>query len=101
MRINFHEKNIPVPEHDYYGPLPGYLWRKRYQFCWPVVDAEVEGDKAVITLVNDYGSEDLTATLIRENDTTYVFRHKHGSALKMPNNGKWQKMPKTLIFVKR
>jgi hypothetical protein len=45
-------------------------------------------------MINDYGSEDLTATLTAENDSLYVLKQIDGSTLKVPNNGKWQKLPK-------
>ena len=47
-------------------------------------------------MINDYGSEDLTATLTAENDSVYVLKQIEGSTLKIPNNGKWLKLPKTL-----
>ncbi len=52
-------------------------------------------------LINDTGSEDLTATLTVKNDTTYVLRQMKGSTLKVPNKGKWQKLPTEVTFIKR
>jgi len=98
MHINFHRQDVAVPGQELYGLLPGYLGKDRYSFCWPIIAAEVKGKKAVITMVNDYGSEDLTATLTQEDDTTYVLKQQSGSPLKMPDNGKWQKLPKTITF---
>jgi len=100
LKINLYDQDITIPGQEFYGPLPGYLGKNRYTSCWPVVKADVEEQKAILTLVNDYGSEDLTATLTRENDTLYVFRQKDGSPLKMPEKGKWQKLPRVLEFVK-
>ncbi len=101
MRIDFHQQDIRIPGEDFYGALPGYLGKERYTFCWPIVSAKVEQRLAKITLVNDYGSEDLTATLTQQDDTTFVLKQEDGSALKMPNNGKWQKLPKVLKFIKK
>lgn len=101
MRINFHQQDIVIPGEDLFGPLPGYLGKDRYTFCWPIVSAKINQNKATITLINDYGSEDLTATLTQKDDTTYVLKQEDGSALKMPNDGKWQKLPKTLTFIKK
>lgn len=101
LKINLYDQDIIIPSQELYGPLPGYMGKNRYTFCWPIVNATVEEQKATLTLVNDYGSEDLTATLTRENDTVYVFRQKNGSALKMPESGKWQKLPRVITFVKR
>ena len=52
-------------------------------------------------LINDYGSEDLTATLTRKNDSIYVLKQESGSTIKVPNKGKWQKLPKTLEFKRK
>ena len=96
LRINFYQENISVPGQDLYGKLPGYLSKQHNSFCWLITSAQVDGNKATIQMINDYGSEDLTATLTAENDSIYVLKQIEGSTLKVPNNGKWQKLPKTL-----
>ena len=96
LRIDFYQDNISVPGQDLYGKLPGYLAKQHNSFCWLITSAEVEGNKAKLQMINDYGSEDLTATLTAENDSVYVLKQIEGSTLKIPNNGKWQKLPKTL-----
>ena len=71
--------------------------KRHNSFYWVITSATVDDERhAKIALINDYGSEDLTATLTRKNDSIYVLRQESGSALKMPKNGKWQKLPKTL-----
>ena len=94
LRINFYDQNISVPGQDLYGKLPGYLSKQHNSFCWLITSAEVDGNTATIQMINDYGSEDLTATLTAENDSLYVLKQIDGSTLKVPNNGKWQKLPK-------
>ena len=101
MNIDFHDNNISIPGQELYGLLPGYLGRHRYNFYWPVVKADVKKNKATLTMVNDYGSEDLAAQLIQLDDSTYELKQLNGSALKVPNKGKWQKLPKTLLFKRR
>lgn len=102
MKINFYDKNIIIPGQEYYGQLAGYLGKVNNPFCWVVVDAELQnGHKARLTLINDYGSEDLTATLERKNDSVYVLRQGAGSALKVPRNGKWFKLPKVVEFIRK
>ena len=96
LRIDFYQKSISVPGQDLYGKLPGYLSKQHNSFCWLITSAEVEGNKATLQMINDYGSEDLTATLTAESDSVYVLKQIEGSTLKIPNNGKWQKLPKTL-----
>ncbi len=101
LRINLYEQNIEVPGQELYGQLPGYLGKQRNSFCWVITSAEVKGKEATLQLINDYGSEDLTATLTQKNDSVFVLRQGKGSALKVPKNGKWQKLPKTLEFKRR
>lgn len=101
MRINFYEQDIVISWQDIYGPLPGFLSKNDYNYCWMITDVKVSGRKAELEMVNDYGSDDLTATLTLENDSLYVLRQKKGAALKVPNKGKWQKLPGTLSFKKR
>jgi hypothetical protein len=67
LRINFYDQNIKIPGQELYGDLPGYLGRKNHSFCWVMVSAKIESeDKATMTLINDFGSEDLTALLKSE-----------------------------------
>ena len=103
LRIDLYRQNITVPGQDLYGELPGYLWKQNNSFCWLITSAEVDdsGKTATLQLINDYGSADLTATLKAENDSVYVLKQIEGSTLKVPNNGKWQKLPKTLEFRRR
>ncbi|MBQ8154113.1 MAG: hypothetical protein IJ069_10650 [Prevotella sp.] len=102
LRINFYDKNMKIPGQELYGELPGYLGRKRHSFCWVMVEAEIENEKkASMTMINDFGSEDLKASLTRKNDSIYIFKQEKGSTVKIPKNGKWQKLPKTLEFKKR
>ena len=96
LKIDFYQESISVPGQDLYGKLPGYLSKQHNSFCWLITSAEVEGNKATLQMINDYGSEDLTATLTAESDSVYVLKQIEGSTLKIPNNGKWQKLPKTL-----
>ena len=96
LRIDFYQDNISVPGQDLYGKLPGFLSKQHNSFCWLITSAEVEGNKATLQMINDYGSEDLTATLTAESDSVYILKQIEGSTLKVPNNGKWQKLPKSL-----
>ena len=99
LKINFYDEDIKVPGQELYGTLPGYLGKKNNSFCWVITSAKIKDDKtATLSLINDYGSEDLTATLTLQNDSTYILKQESGSTLKVPKNGKWQKLPKTLEF---
>ena len=101
LRIDFYKQNITVPGQDLYGELPGYLSKQHNSFCWLITSAEVNGKKATLQMINDYGSEDLTASLTQKNDSIYVLQQVEGSTLKVPKNGKWQKLPKTIEFKRR
>ena len=101
MRINFYDQNISVPGQDLLGQVPGYLGKKNNSFAWLITSATIKGNKAHLTLINDYGSEDLTATLTLKNDSIFVLKQEEGSTIKVPNKGKWQKLPKTLEFKKK
>ncbi len=102
LRINFYEQDISVPGQELYGQLPGYLGKLNNSFCWVITSCKVKNTKkAEMQLINDFGSEDLTATLTRMNDSIYVFKQEDGNTIKVPNKGKWQKLPKTLEFKKR
>jgi hypothetical protein len=98
LRINFHQQNILIPGQEILGEMPGYLGKDHNSFCWPIVSAEVKGKKATLQMINDYGSEDLEATLTRQNDSIFILRQGKGSTIKVPSNGKWQKLPPVLPF---
>ena len=102
LRINLYDEDIKVPGQELYGTLPGYLGKKNNSFCWVVTSAKIKDSKtATLNLINDYGSEDLTATLTCKNDSIYSLKQESGSTLKVPKNSKWQKIPKTLELKRR
>ena len=101
MRLDLYNESITVPGQDLYGELPGYLGKKHNSFCWLITSAKIDGNKAELQMINDYGSEDLTATLTAENDSLYVLKQIEGSTLKVPKDGKWQKLPSKLEFKRR
>ena len=101
MRLDLYGESITVPGQELYGELPGYLGKKHNSFCWVITSSKIEGKTAELQMINDYGSEDLTATLTVENDSLYVLRQVEGSTLKVPKEGKWQKLPKKMEFKRR
>lgn len=98
LEVDLGKQALNVPGHDIYGPLAGYLGKSSNSFYWLVVSSEVKEQVATLQLINDYGSEDLTATLSQTNDSTFQLTQQKGSSLKLPNKGKWQKLPKNLDF---
>jgi hypothetical protein len=102
LRINFYDQDVRVPGQELYGTLPGYLGKVNNSFCWVITSCQIKNDReATLQLINDFGSEDLTATLTRKNDSIYLFRQGAGSTIKVPNKGKWQKLPKSLEFKRK
>lgn len=98
LRIDFYDESITVPGQELYGTLPGYLGKLHNTFCWLITSTTINNNTARIAMINDFGSEDLVATLTCENDSLYRLKQIEGSTLKVPKNGKWQKLPKTLVF---
>ena len=96
LKIDFYKQDITVPGQDLYGELPGYLSKRSNTFCWLITSVDVKGNTATLQMINDYGSEDLTATLTAKSDSIFVLMQIDGGTLKVPNNGKWQKLPKTM-----
>lgn len=80
--------------------MPGYIGAKRDTRKWLILDSVIDGNKALLTITNDYGSEDLEALLTANEDGTYTFEQKSGSTIKIVVNNKWVKLPKKMIFTK-
>lgn len=101
LNINFYEEDVTVPDQELYGQLPGYLGKERNSFCWVITSAKLKDKRtAEVSFINDYGSEDFKALITADNDSVYTMKHMGGSALKVPKNGKWQKLP-TVIELRR
>ena len=101
MNIDFYHKNLKVPEQELFGEMPGYFGDRRDSRKWLITDAAIEGKTAHLSIINDYGSEDLTADLITLPDGSYELQQKEGSNLKIARNRKWVKIPKKLKFTKQ
>ena len=100
VRFNLY-KDMDIPEHELLGPLPGYLAKQRNGFYWLITSAEVKGNKATVEMINDYGSEDLTAMLRMPNDSTLILEQGRGSSIKVPKDGKWFKLPSKITFKRK
>lgn len=101
IEMNFYENNIMVPGQNILGELPGYFGAKRDNRKWLITDAEISDDVAQISIINDYGSEDLTATLTINGDGTYTLERIEGSVMKIAVNRKWVKLPKKIVFKRK
>ncbi len=100
MDVNLYEANISVPGQDVFGTVPGFFGALRDSRKWLVTDAKIVGkNKAELEIINDYGSEDLTATLTyNPKDNTYVLKQTGGSRLKIVVNRKWLKIPTEIVL---
>lgn len=99
IRMNFNEKNIMVPGQDIFGELPGFFAYRKDARAWLFTDVKMTDENtAVISIINDYGSEDLTASLTCNPDGTYTLEQLKGSTIKIAVNRKWVKIPKTLVL---
>lgn len=103
MDINLYENNVIVPDQELFGEIPGYFGAKRDQRKWLITSAKIDDkNTATLEIANDYGSEDLTATLtFNPEDGSYMLRQKSGSRIKIVVNRKWVKIPTELKFVPR
>lgn len=101
IRLNLYDKNITVPGQDVLGEVDGYFGSTQSSTKWIVVASRlIDGRTAEIEVVNDYGSEDFTATLKVNDDGTYEYKKDGGSTLKFAVRGKWQKIPGNLELVR-
>ena len=97
IRMDLYKQDVTVPGQELYGALPGYLQREKTTFCWLITEATIDDARnAHLEMVNDYGSEDLMAQLTFDGDSIYTLRQLEGSTIKVPRNGKWQRLPKVL-----
>ena len=102
LRIDFYRKQIRVPGQDIFGDLPGFFGDYEDGRKWLFTDAVLVNPRcAKLQIVNDYGSEDLEATLTYEKDGSFTLTQESGSTIKIARNRKWVKMPKKLVFVRR
>lgn len=99
IQMNLYDNNITVQGQEIFGELPGFIGDSIDSRKWLFTTARVKNNTARLEVTNDYGSEDLVATLTRNKDNTYTLKQVEGSNLKIARNRKWQKLPKELIFV--
>ena len=100
LQINFYQNDIKVPGQEIFGTIAGFWGDRKDSRKWLITDAAIEGKTAHLSIINDYGSEDLTADLTLESDGTYSLKQIAGSNIKIARNRKWVKIPKKLTFTK-
>ena len=100
LDIDLYKSSILIPNQEVFGKVPGYLGAKRDTRKWIIVDYSISGNTAKLTIINDYGSEDLEASLTYNGDGTYTFKQIKGSTIEIVVNNKWVKLPQKMIFKK-
>ena len=101
LQINFYQNDIKVPGQEIFGTIAGFLGDRKDSRKWLITNATIEGETAHLSIINDYGSEDLIADLTLESDGTYSLKQITGSNIKIARNRKWVKIPKKLTFMKK
>lgn len=102
IEMDLLNKAIIVPQQEIFGELPGFLGDNKDSRKWLFTDATITSEsKASISIINDYGSEDLTATLQIVNDSTYILSQESGSVIKIARKRKWVKLPQKIKFIKK
>lgn len=101
IKMDFYKNNVKVPMQEIYGELPGYFGAKRDSRLWLISSAKITNKKtAKLSITNDYGSEDLSATLSYNYDGTYTLKQGDGSRMKIVVNRKWVKLPNEIKFTR-
>lgn len=104
MRINLYDNDIKIPGQEIFGEIGGFLRSDDDSRCWIITSAEINEKKhtANLEIINDYGSEDLTATLsYNPKDSVYTLKQNAGSTIKIARNRKWVKLPSTMQFKRK
>lgn len=98
--IDIDSQKVTVPGQEIFGEMAGYLGAERDTRLWFFTAAErISPTKAKVWITNDYGSEDLEATLTLHSDGSITLKQDSGSRIKIVVNRKWQKLPSELVFV--
>lgn len=100
LEIDLYTNKILVPGFEILGETAGYIGDYKDGRKWLITNSIVNtnGISAELNIVNDYGSEDLKAELIKNRDNSYTLKQIKGSSLKIARNKKWIKLPKVLTF---
>lgn len=103
LDINLYEETVDIPGQDVLGKVFGYLKKATDSRVWIVMSVKFSdnGKKATLEMVNDYGSEELVATLTLGSDGSYTLKQEEGSTIKVADKGKWLKLPKLMVFRKQ
>ena len=101
LELDFYGEGVNVPGQEVFGKVPGYFGAIRDSRKWLITSFKMSGNNvATLDIVNDYGSEDLTATLsYNPKSQSYTLKQQSGSRLKIVVNRKWVKIPQEITLV--
>lgn len=102
MELNLYGETVKIPGQDILGEVYGYLKKNTDSRAWIIMGVKfaADGNSAELEIINDYGSEDLVASLSFDKDGMYTLRQLSGSTMKVAVRGKWVKLPKEMKFRK-
>lgn len=99
--MDFYKQKVIVKGEELFGDVPGYFGSQRDDRKWIFTSCQLQNDSiASVEITDDYGSEDLTATLTYKGNNIYSLTQNKGSKLKIAVNRKWVKIPQTIDFIK-
>lgn len=102
IRISLYDKNMKIPGQEFLGDVSGYIGSKKDNRLWFIMDSKMTSSStAQLSIINDYGSEDLEASLTFANDSVCTLKQLAGSQIKFAMNNKWVKVPKMLVLKRK
>lgn len=102
LQLDLYGSTVMVPGQAIFGQVPGYFGDNQDSRKWLITDAKIKGkQRAETSIINDYGSEDLKATLEMANDSTLILKQGEGSNMKIARKRKWVVLPGKLEFIRR
>lgn len=102
IRISLYDKNMKIPGQEFLGDVSGYIGSKKDNRLWFIMDSKITSSStAQLSIINDYGSEDLEASLTFANDSVCTLKQLAGSQIKFAVNNKWVKVPKMLVLKRK
>lgn len=95
--IDLYEESIEVPSFEMFGPMNGYLAGNIYG-VWYVTSFDIKGEKAIIKVANDLGSENQKIELTQLTDSTWSMKFIGNNVVKRVAGKKLIKAPAQYIM---
>ena len=99
LKINLYDKNIIVPQQEIFGEVDGFVGDYKDSRKWLITGSKLnKSGNATLSIINDYGSDDLKATLTYNSDKSFTLERIDGSPIRIVVNNAWVQLPKKLVF---